>query len=218
MNVKWMLLTGCLMAGLLGQGYAEEAKAPAMTPEEQAKMAEVAKLGAPSEAHKALDPFVGEFSCVVRWKQTPEAPYTESKGHSVNRWILGHRYLFQEFKGDMMGQPFLGLGVSGYDNIRKEYISAWIDNMSTGMMISRGDLDAATRTIRESGEASCPMTGETNKWFRSEWKPVDADHFVFEMYAKDKDGKEFKSMEIAYTRYIAPSANATVSPEAAGNR
>ncbi|MCK7481868.1 MAG: DUF1579 domain-containing protein [Candidatus Moduliflexus flocculans] len=35
--------------------------------------------------------------------------------------ILGGRYVRLTYKGEMMGQPFEGLQISGYDNITKAY-------------------------------------------------------------------------------------------------
>jgi len=37
-----------------------------------------------------------------------------------------------------MGMPFEGMGLDGYDNASKEYISIWIDNMGTGIMYMKG--------------------------------------------------------------------------------
>ena len=108
--------------------------------------------------------------------------------------------LFRSFKGDWAGQPFEGLGFLGYDKMKKEYVSIWMDNMSTGIFSGSGQYDAATKTITETGTFSCPATGEKNMWYRSEWKFVSNDQNTFSMFMKDKDGKEFKSMEIVYKR------------------
>ncbi|MBI3306841.1 MAG: DUF1579 domain-containing protein [Candidatus Omnitrophica bacterium] len=155
----------------------------------------------PGTNHAVLNTLVGNWNYKVRWSMTPTGPVNESSGTSTNRWIMGGRYLEQTYTGTMMGEPFQGLGVTGYDNMKKEYQSMWIDNMSTGMMISEGgQYDDAAKTISESGAFSCPMTGEVNKIFRAEWKIADADHYSYEMYTNAPDGSEFKSMEINYTR------------------
>ncbi len=33
-----------------------------------------------------------------------------------------------------MGMPFEGMGIDGYDNLAKQYVSTWVDNMGTGIM------------------------------------------------------------------------------------
>ena len=126
----------------------------------------------------------------------PEA----SEGTSSIHWIMDGRFIQDDFKGTMMGKPFEGRAVVGYDTIRGEYSSTWIDSMATGMMVGSAQYDAATKTFNEKATMSCPLTMEKNREMRSVIKIVDADHFSREMYMKDKDGKEFKSMDISYER------------------
>ena len=98
------------------------------------------------------------------------------------------------------GQPFEGLGLTGYDNVKGEYQSIWLDNMMTGMMYGTGSFDAAKKTVKVSGNFSCPMTGDKNRWYRYEWKVIDNDHHSYISYSKSPNGKEFKEMEISFTR------------------
>ena len=42
--------------------------------------------------------------------------------------------------------PFEGMGIVGYDNLLKKFVSVWIDNMGTGLMPGTGTYDAATKT------------------------------------------------------------------------
>lgn len=169
---------------------------------DQAKMMEIKKLGSPNENHQVLNSLVGNWTHVVRWKMDPSAEFTESTGTNTNEWILGGRFLQQKVSGQFMGEAFEGIGLTGYDNVKKEYNTIWIDNMSTGMMTASGQYDAATGTIAESGSFSCPMTGKTDMKFRSEWKIIDNDHYSYSMYQVAEDGTEFKGMESTYTRQV----------------
>lgn len=90
--------------------------------------------------------------------------------------------------------------MTGYDNVRKEYNSVWLDNMGTGIMEASAQYNPATQTFMESGAFSCPMTGEKHKKFRAVWKIIDHDHYTYEMYTQGPGGKEFKSLEIDYQR------------------
>ena len=124
-------------------------------------------------------------------------------GTAKESLILGGRFLKQEISGEPLekGQPpFEGVGFIGYDNIRKEYQTVWFDNMMTGMMRGAGKFDAATGTLSDQGDFSCPTTGETNRWYRTAWTVMDEDHTKYESYSRASDGREFKSMEILYTR------------------
>ena len=177
----------------------EDAKANAKV-QEAAMMEKAKQLGAPSQGHQMLEPFAGKWRHTVRWQMAPDAKPEESTGTNENSWIMGGRFLKQEAKGQAMGEPFEGLGILGYDNIRQEYSSIWIDNMNTSMMTATGRYDALTKTLHEQGSFSCPITGETHRSFRTVWKIIDRDHYVYEGYSLGPDGKEFKSLEVSYTR------------------
>ena len=200
MKLFRMLVLAFLMATVGSAAFAEEASAPAMTPEQQAKMEEMKKLGSPNENHKVLEPIVGKWTATTKMWMAPGAQPEESTGTSDNHWIMGGRFVQQDYKGTMMGQPFEGMGVMGYDNIRAEYTSLWFDNMATGVMVGSSQFDAATKAFNGNATMSCPMTGEKNRAMRNVCKIVDNDHLTHEMYMNDKDGKEFKAMEISYTR------------------
>jgi len=99
-----------------------------------------------------------------------------------------------------MGQPFTGTSITGYDNAKKVFISTWIDNMSTAMMNMEGTWDDATKAINFKGKMICPANGKACE-MREVFKMVDDNTQLMEMYGPDmKTGKEYKSMEIKFTR------------------
>jgi hypothetical protein len=178
------------------------AAAPVRSAEPDEMTKKMMEYGTPGEEHARLKPLIGKWEAKTTMWMAPGAKAEESKGKSSFEWVLDGRFLKQEFKGDFNGQKFEGLGYLGYDKFTKEYISTWMDSMMTGMMKSNGQWDAKTGTIKEKGTFACAMTGEKNKWYRSEWKlPKDKENTsLFAMWSKDAKGKEFKSMEIVYTR------------------
>ncbi len=188
-----------LAGGLQAAEKKDKAKGKGMEMD-PAAMEQMKKYGSPGENHKVLEPFAGKWTHTVRSWMKPGDPPQESLGTSENTWIFGGRFLKQEAHGNWNNQPFQGLGYTGYDNLRGDYQSVWMDNMMTGMMRAAGAYDAGSKTITQSGTFSCPMTGEKEKWFRSEWKVIDNDNHTYTWYDKGPDGKEFKSMEITYTR------------------
>ena len=204
MKTKALLIS--LLACLLSvSGFTAEEKAavPAeqkMSPEMQAKMAEMEKVTTPNENHKLLDAFIGNWNIAMQCWMSADAKPEISQGTSSIHWIMGGRFFQEDFKGMSMGKPFEGLGVVGYDTIRGEYTSTWLDNMATGIMVGSAQYDAATKTFNENATMSCPLTMEKNRPMRSVIKSADADHFTREMYMKDKEGKEFKMMDLNYER------------------
>lgn len=202
MNTKTraFMLTGLIMSILSGASVQAADVQPQMTEEMQAHMAKAKEAGAPGANHAILKPLEGEWTVTgLSWMKPNDKPQ-QSVGTSSLAWILDGRFLKQTFKGEWAGQPFEGLGFIGYDNLKKEYISVWMDNVSTGIFKATGRYDAATKTIKETGSFSCPMTGEKDMWFRSEWKIAGKNRHVYSMYIKDPAGKEFKSMELTYKR------------------
>jgi len=154
---------------------------------------------APGLAHKALEPFVGEWTAEVKAWMAPGQPPSLSKGTAKSTWILDGRYVQEEFTGDFMGQPFRGMSLTGYDNIRGKYRSVWVDNMSTTIVTSEGDLDAAGKVLTFNGDYACAMTGDKNKQAKLISRIVNKDKHVFEMHDPSL-GANSKMMEITYTR------------------
>ena len=169
----------------------------AQSDQEKAMMAAWQKAMTPGDAHKKLDGMVGTWNTAVKSWMAPGAPPSESAGVSENRWILGNRYVEQRFKGTFMGMPFEGVGYTGYDNVKKEYFGTWMDNMSTGMMVSTGQGDG--KTFKFKGDMADPMTGK-NSVIDEKITVVSDDQHVLEMWGAGPDGKNFKMMEITYTR------------------
>lgn len=203
MNRKKLGLLAVGLAVIVLSGMPVEAKKekkPKMTEEMQAQMAKMKELGTPGAEHAVLKAFEGDWTVSsLSWMKPKDKP-EKSTGTSSISWVFDGRFLKQEYKGDWAGQPFEGLGFVGYDKMKKEYVSVWMDSMSTNLFHSTGQYDEATKTIKDGGTFNCPMTGEVDKWFRAEWKSVDNDTHTYSMYIKDAEGKEFRSMELTYKR------------------
>ena len=158
------------------------------------------KYSTPTDGHKVLSDLAGTFKYTAKFWMAPNTKEETTTGTSTNKWTLGGRFLQQDVKGKAMGQPFNGMSLVGYDSLREQYQSIWVDTMSTHMMTGTGTFDTATRTLTETGEFSCAMTKDKSRWFRTEMKINDKKSHTYAMFNKDTEGKEFKSMEISYTR------------------
>jgi hypothetical protein len=186
----------------------EKGAAPGQS-DEQKMMAEMMALMQPGDNHKLLEALAGEWSYTIRhWMDPdPSAPPQESTGTAVSKSILGGRYIQQEVAGrfqmpgpdgKMTDYDFKGIGITGYDNVKKKFFNTWFDNMGTGVMVSEGTYDPATKTYTYAGEYEM-MPGMTMK-ARYTLKIIDKDKHVFEWYESMAGAPERKSMEIAYSR------------------
>lgn len=173
-------------------------EAPPMTPEQQAMMEAYQKAGAPGAPHQALAAQAGTYDARVKsWHEPGGAP-VEEPGTAKRSMILDGRVMLEEFSGSMMGAPFTGHGTFGYDNVSGKYWSNWNDSMSTGVMVSGGSCDAQG-ACTFIGSWNDPITkGPVTARMTSRWTSPDVQ--VFEMHGPGPDGKEFKMMEITYTR------------------
>lgn len=171
-------------------------RAIAQTEQEMKAMMDYAT---PGEIHKMLAKSTGTWTGAITMWMQPGAPPTNSTGEAKNEMILGGRYLQSKNTGNFMGMPFEGIGITGYDNARKTFVNSWIDNMGTGIMYLEGPWDDKSKSINLTGKMVDPGSGKDIP-VREVMKFVDDNTQVMEMYYVMPDGKEFKSMEIKYTK------------------
>lgn len=177
-------------------------------PSEAEMMAMMTELAKPGENHKLLANGAGTWTYTVKFWMNPDpsAAPSESTGVAVTKEVMGGRFFTSEHTGKMqmpgpdgkmMDMEFKGFSIEGYDNVKKKFVSSWIDNMGTGILNSEGTYDAATRTFTYHAEY-VPMPGMKTK-IREVIKLTDKDHHTFEFY-ENRGGTEVRTMEINYTR------------------
>lgn len=174
--------------------FAQETKT-----EEQKMMEAYLKYAMPDENHEFLKKFVGTWEVESKMWVKPGAEPSVSNLTSEGKMILGGRYLYFVFEGTMMGQPFKGIQIVGYDKFEKKYRTFWIDNSSTPFFLTSGNLDESGKILTETGAWPDFMTGGTSK-VKAVTKILNDDKIVYEMYMIGPDGQEFKSMENTSTR------------------
>jgi hypothetical protein len=164
------------------------------------------KVGTPGEPHKLLAKLEGSWTTKSRGWMEPDKPPMESSGTCEQKLILNGHYLQQEYAGDMMGAPFTGINILGYNNHTKKYESLWIDSMNTALYFFVGTASADGKTIIQSCSYDDPVRGPS-VW-RSVTKFKDDNTQEFEMYLTPKGGKEEKMMEMTVTRKEAVARKA----------
>jgi len=152
------------------------------------------------EQHKMLAKGAGTWNGDVTMWMAPGGPPMKSKSTMVTTMTFNGLYQQSKHKGEIMGAPFEGQSTTGYDNTKKEFFSTWIDNMGSGILVTTGNWDDANKTITLSGTMKNPANG-LDCTFKEVYKMVDDNNQILEMYGPDpQTGKEFKTMEIKYTR------------------
>ena len=184
------------------------AAAPAGQGNEAEMMKQMAELSKLNENHKLLTSLDGNWAYTIKFWMNPDpnAKPQESKGTASRKSIMGGRYVVMDVTGSMkMPGPdgkmkdttFKGMGMEGYDNVKKKFVGSWIDNMGTGIEFSEGTYDPATKSFTYTAEME-PVPGMKQQ-IREVIKIADKDHMSLEWY-ENQGGQERKTMEIAYTR------------------
>ncbi|WP_447970464.1 DUF1579 domain-containing protein [Nitrospira sp. M1] len=195
--ISLCLLFGCASYASDGHkpaGAHEESMGPAM----KTMMDKWQAYATPNNNHEVLTPLVGTWRHVVKWWMKPGSVPEVSKGTSEAKWLMGGRYLQHTAKGMSMGQPFEGIGFTGFDNKKRKYQTIWMDNMGTGMMTGEGTYDPGQKTLTDQGLYTDALKGQ--RAYRGVLAIIDDNHHRYEMYSLDQSGQEFRMMEIVYTR------------------
>lgn len=193
------LVATCALAA--DKPAAADSKSGKTAPPDEAEMMKKWEAAAtPGPNHKALEPLIGEWDLVTRfWMAGPDGPVMESKGTAKAHWILENRFVHEEVNGEMMGRPFHGMGVTGYDNLKKKYVSVWIDNAGTAISTSEGTADAGGKSFTLTGKMDDAMTGEKDKTIKYIIRIVSPEKRVLEMHDLSL-GQKTKIGEITYTK------------------
>jgi hypothetical protein len=161
------------------------------------------KLATPGENHKRLGALVGKWKLTVKWRNTPDARWADSTGTAGYKWILGGRFLTEQFKYDMAGESMEWLGIYGYDNFQKKYTAVWVDNQGTNTEFAEGKYDPKGKVFSYAGEQDDPATNGKRK-FKWVITVEGQDKVRFDSYDQDSRGKFFKNTEVVASRQREP--------------
>jgi Protein of unknown function (DUF1579) len=190
------------------------AAAPSGQPNPAEMMKQMMEMGKTNENHKLLSSLDGNWNYNIKFWMNPDpnAKPQESKGTATRKSIMDGRYVVMDVTGKMQmpGEngkmkdiTFKGMGMEGYDNVKKKFVASWIDNMGTGIEFSEGTYDPTTKSFTYTSEME-PVPGMKTA-VREVIKIADKDHMSLEWY-ENQGGQEKKTMEIAYTRSGAAKA------------
>lgn len=160
-----------------------------------ARAQDMFQMPKPGPEHEVLTKDVGTWDATVEMMMPPAPP---SKGVETNTLGPGGLWLIGDFKSEMMGAPFQGHAITGWDPARKKYVGTWVDSMTTALTVTESTYDAASRSMTGYIEAPGP-DGRPIK-MKAVTQHTDNDTRVFTMYVPGPDGKEAPSMKITYKR------------------
>jgi len=152
----------------------------------------------PGAMHQMLAKADGTWNEEITMWEAPDALPQKMTASCENKMIMGGRYQESTTTGTFNNMPFEGHSLVGYDNVRKVFQSIWIDNMGTGIIHLEGTYDPSTKMLTLTGKQTDPMEGKETD-LKQTIKFIDDNNQLIEMYTT-QNGKEFKMMEIKFTR------------------
>lgn len=105
----------------------------------------------------------------------------------------------EDLNSTMMGRPFHGMGLYGYEIGKHQYTSVWMDDMSTNMIVTAGNFDKSGKALTTTGTYFDPVRNRT-VGFKEVLHFVNNNTHKLELFDEYKPGKWFKMMESTYTR------------------
>ncbi len=176
----------------------------------EADMEACATAGIPGAQHAQLARSIGSWTGKTTMWMAPGMEPTQSTCTSTIAGFMDGRFTKCKLEGEMPGMgPFNGFGIYGFDNTAQKYQAVWIDNCGTGMMTGTGDLSSDGTTMTWKFSYTCPVAKKLTT-MREIDRFTGKDSKTTELFAIDpKSGKEFKMMEIIFTRSPGSQASAT---------
>lgn len=171
------------------------AGAPPGMPSEAEMEKMMKEMAAPGEHHQWLAKQEGAWD-VQMTTFNPDGSTEETKGSATIRMVLGGRFQEQTFTGAFHGQPYHGTGMTGYDNLKKEFQNYWFDTMGTAPSVARGGLSSDGKVLTLKGTFEMPI-GPMD--FSMVFTVKSADEFTFDM-SGEMGGQAFPMMKTVYKR------------------
>ncbi|QNN20997.1 DUF1579 domain-containing protein [Planctomycetales bacterium ZRK34] len=201
------LATVAALAGIITAGVvwaaADQAASPFQLPPgwTAQDMAACMLAGTPGEPHKMMVQGEGTWTGQSTMWMFPGADPIKSGGLATVKPIMDGRYVQIEWTGEIPGMgAYHGMGINGYDNVKGQYVSTYIDNHSTGIVHGTGQLSPDQNTMTWTYHTTCPLTKKPTTLRQVETMHGE-DAMTLEMYGADpKTGKEFKMLHIEYKR------------------
>lgn len=163
-------------------------------------MKAMAEAGKPGSEHAKLEPLAGNWTYTGKFWMDPSKPPMDCSGTIERKWALGGRFLKEKLQGTGLDgkSDFEGMGLLGYDNGQKQFVSNFACNMGTGICTGVGAYDTSSKAFTFETESYCSMQKKIVKG-RDVVRIESNDKVVLESYVMD-GGKELKIMEIVSVR------------------
>jgi hypothetical protein len=104
-------------------------------------------MGPPAEM-KDISWLVGDWDVTMMSGMDPDTTtWTESKASSTYKYILSGAAMQFDYKGDVMGKPYVGMGVQCFDRETGLWQVSWIDDLGARLSLYTGKRDDGSTVV-----------------------------------------------------------------------
>jgi hypothetical protein len=149
--------------------------------------------GASLTPHERLARFLGTWDVQGQVWVAPDADPVPANGTAILEWALEDRFLYMRFKGEMLGETFVGVGYDTWNEPRGKHVGVWMDSAGTEIYHYEGDWDESGNVLTVFGEAYDP---EAKKMIKTKAVTTfrSSSMYTYESYRQDDAGEWVKEM------------------------
>lgn len=153
----------------------------------------------PAEMHKMLETYSGNFTMeITMWMTAGQQPQIFTVT-SMNKMILGGRFLEMTQTGNMMGMDYHSITTIGFNNSEKKFALTTLTNMGTGILSLTGSWDEKGKTANLAGTLTNPVTKKPIH-VRQTISFPNSDTILIENFDQEESGEERKSIQYKIVR------------------
>ena len=147
-----------------------------------AAMAKAKKWTAPGKYHREMAYFIGHWDVETRIVM-PGMKMPPTKGTADYKWLIPGRWISSEVKGMMMGALVTSYTIHGFDNVKKKWVTTWVNSMDTAMNRVEGVIvDPTGKVTAQYGTLDEYLTGEHDKPIKVVTRRLTDDKFEMEIW------------------------------------
>ncbi|MCA9729710.1 MAG: DUF1579 family protein [Candidatus Eisenbacteria bacterium] len=171
------------------------AEEPGMNAEAMAAWQE---MMTPGPHHEHMAKMAGDWTVHSKMMMDPSAPPMETDGTAHMEMEANGLFLRETVHSPMMGMPWEGHGVFGFDKGLNKHVAIWYDSFGSMIMNFEGGCTDNCGQVTLVSDYTDPMTNQPAQ-MKIVSSMTDADHMTNKMYSV-ADGKDTMMGEILYTR------------------
>jgi len=119
--------------------------------------------GKDMDPHQRMARFVGTWDVQGRFWIAPDAEPVTGVGTAIAEMDLEGQFLHTRFKGELMGETFVGVGYETWDEARGKYSGVWMDSRQPEIMSYEGEWDESGNVLTVYGQRFDPEKKKTFK-------------------------------------------------------